>query len=153
MTAAEVALERFANGYSCSQAVFSALAERRGVDLELALRISAGLGGGLARTAQTCGCVTGAILAIGLEQASVAPCENRAAKEKTYELARAFMDAFAARNGSTRCLDLLGCDIGSAEGFALARSENRFQSRCAPLVRDAVETAERVIAQAASSAR
>lgn len=48
MELAETAVERFNNGHSCSQAVFSALAERLGMDCEMAVRVAAGFGGGWA---------------------------------------------------------------------------------------------------------
>ena len=121
MELADLAATRFEQGYSCAQAVFSVLAERRGVPTELALRISAGLGGGIARTAQTCGCLTGAIMAMGLDQASVAP--------------------------ATLCRDLLGCDIGTPEGMAEAREKQLFQQRCARFVRDTVELVENGVAR------
>lgn len=146
MNVTDVAVARFQEGYSCSQAVFSALAEPRGIDRDLALRIGAGFGGGLARSAQTCGCVTGAIMAIGLAQRGVSPEENRAEKEKTYERVRRFMREFADRNGSTVCRDLLGCDISTPEGLEHARQSGLFQSRCPKLVRDAVEIAEGILA-------
>lgn len=146
MNVTDVAVARFQEGYSCSQAVFSALAEPRGIDRDLALRIGAGFGGGLARSAQTCGCVTGAIMAIGLAQRGVSPEENRAEKEKTYERVRRFLREFADRNGSTVCRDLLGCDISTPEGLEHARQSGLFQSRCLKLVRDAVEIAEGIVA-------
>ena len=137
-----VALGRFDQGYSCSQAVFSALAERRGVDTGLALRVAAAFGGGMARTAATCGCVTGALMAIGLAQQDVSPEGNRDAKDRTREIAAEFMSEFARRNGSTVCRDLLGCDISTPEGLEQARRDELFQSRCRDLVRSAVELAE-----------
>ncbi len=133
---------RFVQGYSCSQAVFSALAERRGIAPEVALRVAAGFGGGLAHCGRTCGCVTGAIMAIGLGQTDISPEGNRAGKEKTYEASRRFLRAFEERNGSTVCLELLGCDISTAEGHAEAVRKGLFRSRCAKLVRDAVELVE-----------
>jgi len=148
MNAADVAVERFDQGYSCSQSVFSACAELRGVDLELALRIPAGLGGGVARTAQVCGCVTGAILAIGLAQRSVSPGENRAEREKTYETGQRFIREFAARHGSTVCRELLGCDISTPEGLGEARERDLFKMRCRQYVRDAVEIVEEILSGA-----
>ncbi len=147
MSASEVALARFEQGYSCSQAVFSALAATRGVETAMALHIAAGLGGGIARTGQTCGCLTGAILAIGLAQPSVAPDVNRAEKDKTCERGRRLLDAFAGRNGSTLCRDLLGCDVSTPEGHAQAREAKLFQTRCPKLLRDAVEIAEGILAE------
>lgn len=141
-----MALARFQEKYSCAQAVFSALAERRGVERELALRLSAAFGGGIAQSAQTCGCVTGAIMAIGLDQPGVSPEENKACKEKTYGSARRLMREFAERNGSTECRQLLGCDIGTPEGLQAARQNDLFQIRCTKFVRDAVELVNEIAA-------
>jgi C_GCAxxG_C_C family probable redox protein len=148
MDPADLAVERFKQGYSCSQAVFSVCAERRGVDRDLAFRLAAGFGGGLARTAQICGCVTGAIMAIGLEQRGVSPEENRLEKDMTCETAREFMDRFAERTGHMLCRDLLGCDISTPAGLAEARRNDLFQSRCRQFVRDAVEIVEDVLSDA-----
>ena len=139
MDLTDIAEARHRNGYSCSQAVFSTLAERWNISPDVSLRIAAGFGGGLARSAATCGCVTGAVMAIGLAQREIGPEANRSAKEKTYELSRQFMRAFEDRNGSTLCSELLGCNIGTPEGLAEALRAGLFQSRCTKLVRDAVE--------------
>lgn len=142
----DVAEARWRQGYSCSQSVFSALAGRWGIDPSVSLRIAAGFGGGLARTASTCGCVTGAIMAIGLAQRGITPEENRAEKEKTYEVCQCFMRAFEERHGSTVCLNLLGCDISTAEGQAEARQNGLFESRCKKLISDAVEIVDGMLA-------
>ena len=142
METVDVALARFAQGYSCSQSVFSALAEPQGVNADLAFRVAAGFGGGIARSGQTCGCIIGAIMAIGLRQPGVSPEENKTGKEKTCEIVQGFLREFAARNGSTDCKDLLGCEIATAEGMKYARENNLFQTRCVKLIRDAVEIAQ-----------
>jgi len=143
-----IAQARFRDGYSCSQSVFSALAERWNIDPTVSLRIAAGFGGGLARSGGTCGCVTGAIMAIGLAQRGISPEENRAEKRKTCEVSQQFMYAFEERNGSMLCRELLGCDISTAEGLAEARQKELVQSRCAKLVRDAVEIVQDMLAGA-----
>ncbi len=145
MTTAEIALARFDQKYSCSQAAFSTLAERFGIAPELAFRIAAGFGGGIARSARTCGCVTGAVMAIGLSQGGVSPDENRVQKEKTYEKVQRFLREFEARSGSTQCLGLLGYDIGTPEGMEQIKEKKLFETRCRDLVRDAVEIAESVL--------
>lgn len=145
MSVTEIAEARFRDGYSCSQSVFSALAGRWNIGPEVSLRIAAGFGGGIARCAGICGCLTGGIMALGLAQPSVSPEANRSEKEKTYEVCRRFLRAFETRNGSTKCSDLLGCDIGTPEGQARAHREGLHQSRCAGLVRDAVEIVESIL--------
>jgi C_GCAxxG_C_C family probable redox protein len=74
-------------------------------------------------------------------QRSVSPEENKTEKEKTYELTQRFLREFAARNGSTACKDLLGCEISTAEGMKYARENKLFQTRCVKLVRDAIDIA------------
>ncbi len=145
MTTADLAVERFKEGYSCSQSVFSSLAERFGIAPELAFRVAAGFGGGIARSAQTCGCVTGAVMAVGLTQEGVTPEANRVEKEKTYEKVQRLLREFAGRNASTRCLDLLGCDIGTPEGREFAHKNELFKTRCANLIRDAVDITEQIL--------
>jgi C_GCAxxG_C_C family probable redox protein len=145
MNSKEIAEARFQNGYSCSQSVFSALAERWNVGPEVSLRVAAGFGGGIARSAGICGCVTGGIMTIGLAQRGISPETNRSEKEKTYEVFRRFMRAFEERNGSTLCSELLGCDISTPEGLAKAHREGLHQSRCTKLLRDAVEIVEAML--------
>jgi C_GCAxxG_C_C family probable redox protein len=150
MELTDIAEARFRDGYSCSQSVFSALAERWGIGPEVSLRVAAGFGGGMARSAATCGCVTGAVMAIGLAQRGIAPEVNRAEKEKTYEVCRRLMRAFEQRHGSVLCSELLGCNIGTPEGLAKARQEGLFQSRCTKLVRDAVQMVQDTLSGADS---
>ena len=49
MTKADRAEELFKTGACCSQAVFGAFAEELGMDAETAMKVSAGLGGGVGR--------------------------------------------------------------------------------------------------------
>ncbi|MGC8793489.1 MAG: C-GCAxxG-C-C family protein [Bryobacteraceae bacterium] len=138
---------RFRQGYSCSQAVFSVLGELWGIPKPVSLRVAAGFGGGLARTAGVCGAVTGAIMALGLAQPSVSPDDNRVEKEKTYQRCRRFLRLFEQRHGSVICRDLVGCDLSTPEGLAEAHSTNLTAQRCPPYVRSAVELALELLAQ------
>jgi C_GCAxxG_C_C family probable redox protein len=144
MSDPDSALDRLRQGYSCSQAVFSVLAEPLGIDTGTAFRIAAGFGGGIARSAHTCGCVTGAIMALGLRQRDVSPEGNTSAKANTGELARRMMHQFVERNGSTECRVLLGCDISTPEGYEEAQRRDLFRLHCVKLVNDAVEIVNRL---------
>jgi C_GCAxxG_C_C family probable redox protein len=150
MNSIEIAETRFRNGYSCSQSVFSALAEQWNVGPEVSLKIAAGFGGGIARTAGICGCVTGGIMAIGLAQSGIDPETNRVEKDKTYDVCRRFMQAFEERNGSTVCSALLDCDISTPEGFAI-HQQGAHRPRCTQLVRDAVDIVESMVGSAPGS--
>ena len=130
----------FAQGYACSQSVLLAFSEDLRLDVETAAHISAGFGGGMGRSAGTCGAVTGALMVIGLHSGS--PVVDAAAKDATYALVRRFMAEFSARHGSTDCRDLLGCDISEPEGSAYAREHNLFKTQCPEYVQDAVRILE-----------
>ena len=145
MNSTEIAEARFQDGYSCSQSVFSALAERWNISPEVSLRVAAGFGGGIGRSAGICGAVTGGIMSLGLAQPDISPEANRSGKEKTYEVCRRFMREFEERNGSRVCSALMGCDISTPEGLAQAQREGLHQSRCTKFVRDAVEIAESIL--------
>jgi C_GCAxxG_C_C family probable redox protein len=130
-------------GYNCSQSVFGALATELGLEQATALKIAAPLGGGIGRTGQTCGAVTGALLALGLVYGNASP--DSAAKDRNYEIARQFMARFAAKNGSVRCSELLGADISTPEGVADARARGLFKAVCGGYIQDAVEMAYEMI--------
>jgi C_GCAxxG_C_C family probable redox protein len=110
------------------------LAEHQGIKSTLIPRIATPFGGGIARSASICGCVTGAIMGIGLKHGRVKTTEDRL---KAYAMATAFMNAFEKRFGSIICYDLIGCDFRMPEGQK--RFEGLHESRCTNFVKGAVE--------------
>ena len=78
MSRTERALALFKEGFSCSQAVAAVFAEEHGLAVETALRLSQGFGGGMARMADTCGAVTGAILVLGLKHGRTRAADDEA---------------------------------------------------------------------------
>ncbi len=135
------AVDLFKQGYSCSQAVAAVFAEDNGLPVATAFRLAQGFGAGMARLAETCGAVTGAIMIIGLKHGRTRP-EDEAAKERTYVLVQELFRRFQARHGSLRCRDLLGCDIGTADGRKAAAEGKLHGELCPLLVASAVEILE-----------
>ena len=119
--------------------------ERYGVSMDHAVRIACAFGGGVARTAQTCGAVNGALMVLGLAHATAEP-GNAPARESTYAAARTLLGRFRERHGSITCRDLLGIDIGTAEGLERARREGMFTTRCPAFVRDAAAITAELVA-------
>lgn len=144
MNRTDQAVSCFKQGYACSQAIVSAFAPGLGVNQELALKASAGFGGGMGRMGQTCGVVTGACMVIGMRFSSADPA-NTDAKEFTYYTVKEFSRQFKARNKTMVCRDLLGCDIGTPEGLKTARDNKLFACKCPKFVADAAEILEQLI--------
>ncbi len=138
----DVALSRLAEGFNCSQAVFSSYAD--GIDEETALKIASGFGGGMGRMAGTCGAVTGAFMVLGLRFGGITP--DQEAKERIYEEVREFANRFKARNGSLLCRDLLSCDVSTPEGYEAAKESGLFATSCPKYLRDAAEILEEMLA-------
>jgi C_GCAxxG_C_C family probable redox protein len=70
-------------------------------------QIAAGLQGGL-MTGEVCGAVSGAVLAIGL-------LHGKDQEETVTQLTGQFMDRFTKLNGSVRCIDIIGFNIGTLD--------------------------------------
>jgi C_GCAxxG_C_C family probable redox protein len=134
----------FADGFSCSQSIASTFGVDYGMSREQLLKVSGGFGAGMARLAETCGAVTGAFMVIGLKHGR-SRLNDLKSKELTYELVREFARRFKARNGTIVCRELLGCDLGTAEGMKAAHDKNLISTRCPKFVKDAAEILEEML--------
>jgi C_GCAxxG_C_C family probable redox protein len=132
-SAERLALALFEQGFTCGQAVLAAHARGLGLEREAALRVACAFGGGVARMGSTCGAVNGALMAIGLAHGRTR-VEDEAARDRTYDVSRAFLDRFRAEHGALVCRELLGVDIGTAEGHRTAAEAGLFRSRCPAFV-------------------
>lgn len=144
MGRSEQAVERFRSGFNCSQAVLAAFAEDYGLDLEAAAKIACGFGGGMGRTGHTCGAVTGAIMVLGLAESGPDPLAL-VSKVRVYGLVQDLMRQFEALHQTTSCRELLGCEIGTPEGYQEAQRLDLFQTRCPDYVADAVQILEEML--------
>jgi C_GCAxxG_C_C family probable redox protein len=137
------AVEMFKEGYSCSQAVVAAYCDRFGLDKNTALKISSGLGGGIGRTGNVCGAVTGAILILGLKFGSANP-KDKNAKLAAYKKVQEFCEEFKTQSGSLICRELLGFDFMSAEGDLKSKQPGAFE-HCPGYVQIAAEILESML--------
>lgn len=134
MTKADEAEALFKTGACCSQAVFGAFAKDFGMDAETAMKVSAGLGGGIGRLREACGAVTGATLVLGLKYGPD--------KTVVYPKVQAFCAQFKEVCGSIVCRELLAGPDSHATtgGVPEARTETYYKKRpCVELVRFAAE--------------
>jgi C_GCAxxG_C_C family probable redox protein len=132
-------------GFNCSQAVFSTLAESLGFDLSLARKIASPFGGGIGRMGETCGAVSGALMALGLQFGFSEP--DPQAKERVYALAREFMRRFQERYGAVACKVLIGVELSTPEGLKKAREQDVFNKKCSQFIAGAVEIAEQMLSE------
>ena len=117
-----------------------------GLDRDTALKLAIGFGGGMGRMAGTCGAVTGAFMVLGLK-CGATQADDKEAREQAYERVREFARRFEARNGSIVCRDLIGCDISTPEGLAMAREKELFATVCPRFVQEAAEVLEEMLGE------
>jgi len=136
------ALALFASNYNCAQAVLGAFCEQAGLDLDTALRLASGFGGGV-QCGEVCGAVSGAVMAIGLRCGYYIENDleqKRFCNQKTAE----FMEKFAGENGSFVCRELLGFDMREKEAFGIEKAGELFTGFCPKMVASAVRLLERM---------
>ena len=139
MKKSQLAIENFKT-LNCAQSVLLSHAEELKLDRTTALRIALGFGGGMA-IGETCGAVTGAYMVLGLK-ANFKEKSIQEIKAETKAAVRRFNDLFIARHGSLKCKKLLGVDISTSKGSAVANEKKLFDSVCKGLVGSAAEILE-----------
>ncbi len=137
--------ELFLQGYNCAQAVIGALADRLGMSLEDALRISAGFGGGLGRLREVCGAFSGLTMALSLKYGQYGPKDD-GSKTALYAKVQFAAEAFKEKFGSLTCRELLGIAEKKSTPEPDKRTPEFYKTRpCAEFVRYAAELAAGLI--------
>ena len=128
----------FEQGYLCSQAILINFADQFDLNPDLAARLAAPFGGGIARRGETCGAVVGAFMVLGLKWGHKT-AEDVGSKEKTYKMVAEFISEFKERNNSIICRELIGWDVSSSKGLQSAYEAGVFETRCPKFVGDSDE--------------
>ena len=143
MTRSEKALELFASGFNCSQAVLTVFAPEFGLDEKLTLMLGTQFGGG-ARNGEMCGAVSGALMVLGLKYGHY-EVGNTEQKSRAYAIATEYTRRFRELNGSIVCRDLLGYDLTKPEDSAYIKDKNLFGTICPEMIASAVTVLEGVL--------
>lgn len=123
-----IASDLFKQGIDCSQLVMGYAAGKIGMDSEDALKVSAAFGGGM-WAGRTCGCVSGALMALGLKYGYSEP---NSTEQKNILLAKkaVFEQKFAEENKSLVCKEILGYDLSKPEERSQIMEKNLLFTIC-----------------------
>jgi C_GCAxxG_C_C family probable redox protein len=138
-------LKPFRKDCNCAQTVLLAFREDMGLTEEEVMGLGLGFGGGIARTGQLCGAVSGGVMALGMvcSRAMEDPAD---AKELTIRVVTQFMEDFREAFGTLYCNQLLdGIDLRTQEGRALVKQENLHEKVCEPAVAVAIRSAGQLV--------
>lgn len=139
----ELACELFQGGIDCSQIVMGYAADKAGIGSDEALRVSSAFGGGM-WTGRTCGCVSGALMALGLKYGYSEPGST---EKKNTLLAKKmeFEQKFAAEYGSVVCKEILGYDLSKPEDMKVIMEKNLLFTLCPKVVCSACKMVDELL--------
>jgi C_GCAxxG_C_C family probable redox protein len=116
MTKSDIAVNKFKDGFNCSQAVVYSFADEINIDRDAALKMANGFGGGMGRKQEVCGAISGAIMVLS-SLFGRGENDGKEKHENTYRKVRELVDAFKKECGTIHCRELLlGCDLLSEAG-------------------------------------
>ena len=142
--ARELAIEHFAKGFNCAEAVLLGMTQAFGLEASCVPRIATAFGAGIARRGEACGALAGAAMALGLRFGREDPAD-RLTKDALYAKMDSVMRAFEKEFGSVRCIDLTGVDMSTPEGWQKAIDMELHIDFCPKFVAFAAEQAARLI--------
>ena len=134
------ARDLFLSGCSCSQAVFGAFADEFGIDQQTAFRLASSFGGGMGGMRETCGAVTGMLMAAGMKW-GYSEVSNLDIKTEHYARTRTLIESFKAEHGTIVCRELLA-HLGTLKKDPSARTAEYYKVRPCVMF---VETAARLL--------
>ena len=119
-----------------TSALFNALSKATLNKLQ-SFGIDSSFGGGL-WNGEVCGCVTGALMALGLKYGHYSPGDSKS-KEIISSKTKEFEAKFKEKNKSIICREILGYDIGKPEEFEKIITKGILQEKCPKLAISACE--------------
>ena len=141
MSRVDEVISKFRGDFNCAQSILGVYGPPYGLNQDVALKISTGFGGGMARFGRTCGAVAGAYMSIGLKY-GMGKNDDTELKEKTYQVIREFSKRFQEIHGTVLCKELLGCDINTPEGKDYYSKNEFFEKKCLQYVKNAARILE-----------
>lgn len=141
----ESVAEKFTKGFDCSQVVLEHFAEELHISSELANKVSACFGGGMAK-GETCGAVSGALMVLGLKYGQYD--ENHMEQKEIMGAKRAeFYEKLAQKYPSCLCKELLGHDISQPGEFEKVLDSGLLLDFCPVLVSDIIEIIKEILSE------
>lgn len=127
----EEAQRLFKSGANCAQAVFTAFRDLTGLDEVFSMKLASGMGAGMGRMRDTCGALSGAVLAYGclMGYSDVAAPDHREQKSACYRDVRELAARFVAEKGTYNCRKLLNLKEGEEPVEPAVRTPEYYATR------------------------
>jgi C_GCAxxG_C_C family probable redox protein len=145
MSEIENALKLFDEGNSCAQAILGAYCVKGNLNTATALKIGAGLGGGIGRRLHICGAINAGAIILGLKH-STGILGDIESKEHTSEITGKFVLECERLLGNSQCKDLLKIDLSNPDERKAAKEAGLFERVCNNAVEQTALVLEKYLA-------
>ena len=123
------ALKLHEEGNNCAQAILGAYAHSVDIDPKTAIKIGAGLGGGLGRKQHICGAVNAGAIILGLKYSNGISGDIDS-KENVSKIVGDFVSECEKNLGSVQCKELLKIDLSNPSERMAAKESGLFVKVC-----------------------
>ncbi len=127
MDTVERTVELHQEGLNCTQAILTAFGEKYNLDENFSRAIGRPMGGGIARQADMCGYLTGAMMILALANNQE---DENLSRSETHGPVVELLQQFKKCYGHLRCKNLLQADISTPEGRKRIESEGLIAKHC-----------------------
>lgn len=131
-------------GYNCAESVFGGVTAAFG-EHQVPLKIATGFGGGIGRTGEVCGAVTGGVMAMGWLKGRVRPDDKEGYAELAAQV-RKFLARFRDEFGTLDCGPLTGYDLSDPAILPKFSDDPDRRVKCANFVKVAARMAAEALA-------
>ena len=122
-----IAVNKFKEGYNCTQSVVFSYADKLNISNDFALKLANGFGAGMGRKQEVCGAVSGGILVLSMIYGR-GENEDKEKQEVIYSKVRELIDRFKKKHNTINCKLLLeGCELLTSEGQEIFKSKNMIE--------------------------
>ena len=136
-------LKKFGEGFDCSQIVLDYCSEKLNLTHEEALKLAACFGGGMWH-GETCGCVIGSLIALGMKYGNT-EANDKETKDKLLAMKAELEEKFIQKHGSCKCKEILGHDLSTEEGMAKIMEKKLLETKCPKVVSNTFDILDEMI--------
>lgn len=146
MSNSDQAIDLFKQGYNCAQSVFLVYSKNYHINPKEGFNLTSAFGGGMARMQEICGAISGGTMVLGL---SISNYEEDIAtnKERVYHIINLYIQEFKEKFGSTKCSELLNCNLNTVEGQMYYDENNLQQTICYNCIIETINIVDRFISK------
>lgn len=138
-------------GFNCAEAVLGGVALAAGQGPP-PLRMATGFGGGLGRTGNVCGAVTGAVMALGWARGRDSAGDQEGYARLSLAV-RGLLERFRSAHQHLECSALTGYDLSDPSVLPRFAADQARRAQCARLIGTAAELAAAALAREEGTAR